>query len=332
MISFISYSKDEHKQLLLSNNIDQHVSKMFQSKFVIIFSIIILYFGVIVSVIILNKNNVSRTNQYNVDTMFLGNNFTYRGSEILALLSQGENSINNETFALPLKSYNKGYEKKLFTSLYDAIVNNDILSLLEIDKPIYGQYPNIPDNKCQLLLHNISFTAKNDKLQNQMAAIFADIIELSMKNYKIDFNFTRFDLFHGHFFYNSDIEVSGILFHAMEYPQLSSSFPYPLGFCQQDSTCIFNRYYWSFRNILLLMSNSKYARGDGKHKHKDKSHKKKINTNMWLLNTSNNSYISINIMQPYAFTIFVDDIGEEVGELYDFSDTQVLWQAFQTIQ
>lgn len=45
------------------------------------------------------------------------------------------------------------------------------------------------------------------------------------------------DLFHGHIFHNQELDACGMLFHCMEYPAYhAETFPFNLGFCQENST------------------------------------------------------------------------------------------------
>lgn len=63
--------------------------------------------------------------------------------------------------------------------------------------------------------------------------IFIQSISKLMLQKGIKINLNRFDLFHGHLFYNTELDLSGVLFHAEEYPDVKGE---PLGFCNKNST------------------------------------------------------------------------------------------------
>ena len=227
--------------------------------------------------------------------------YAHPGNVILNLLTQNISNIDGETFALYINDYVSSND-----ALFSAFKSHDgILEILNTQNGIYGQYPNIKGDKCQLLLHNVSFRAKDDYLQQFFTEIFFDIVKYSRIKYDIQFELTRYDFFHGHLWYNNQTNIAGILYHANEYPY-DYYYPY-LGYCQYNSTLYYNPYYFSFRNILLIINSSNYM-------------------TLWLLNTSDNSYITNNIMQEYAITLFDTDFGESIGQIYYFNDTSLLWQ------
>eukprot|EP01084_Bolivina_argentea_P064683 117939_1 len=281
-----------------------HSHKCTKKRWIVIFSLLMCIIASVVGVILIIEYAF-------IDESTNDITYIYRGSEMLKLLSTNTNIINDEIFAIPLTEYND----PSLNALYLSIRNKNILSILNINRSINGNYPNLDNNKCKLLLYNISFTATNNELQQLIQSMFDDITINAYEYYNIHFNLTRFDLFHGHIFYNNDSNTAGILFHALEYPKMDESFPYHLGYCQQNSTAIYNEYFFSYRNILLLMHMDAYV----------------LKSNIWLLNTKNGSYIQQNVMQPYALTVFVDDIGQEIGEIYYFNDTKLLWQTFKPI-
>lgn len=59
----------------------------------------------------------------------------------------------------------------------------------------------------------------------------------------------RYDLFHAHFFLTGDGSI-GLLFHAKEFPALSTEFPYNLGFCQRNSTMPYSPLEMAWRNFV----------------------------------------------------------------------------------
>ena len=61
----------------------------------------------------------------------------------------------------------------------------------------------------------------------------------------------RYDLFHAHLFVAEPGGV-GLLFHAMEYPARSDSFPHDLGFCQRRSPLAFCAEHMARRNALFF--------------------------------------------------------------------------------
>lgn len=60
----------------------------------------------------------------------------------------------------------------------------------------------------------------------------------------------RFDLFHAHLFQPYDGEGLGLLFHAAEYPAISTEFPVNLGYCQINSTVQYEQWSMDHRNII----------------------------------------------------------------------------------
>ena len=64
----------------------------------------------------------------------------------------------------------------------------------------------------------------------------------------------RYDLFHAHLFVAEHAEPGGVglLFHAMEYPARSDSFPHDLGFCQRRSPLAFCAEHMARRNALFF--------------------------------------------------------------------------------
>jgi len=76
---------------------------------------------------------------------------------------------------------------------------------------------------------------------------------------------SRFDLHHGHFFFNRKSALFGILFHTKEYPRFCSDiFPFCLGYCQQGSDVVLDS--WddmSLRTVLWVFGMEKMYLLDG---------------------------------------------------------------------
>ena len=70
---------------------------------------------------------------------------------------------------------------------------------------------------------------------------------------------SRWDLFHAHAFRSWRDGKLGLLFHAKEYPQECSAFPYNLGYCQQGSPMAYDTHGMDFRNLLFYEVQSSTA-------------------------------------------------------------------------
>jgi hypothetical protein len=71
------------------------------------------------------------------------------------------------------------------------------------------------------------------RLESHIASLFLRI-DRALHGSREDIELNQFDLWHGHLV-QVDNNTLSIVFHTKEYPQISESFPYPLGFCQQQS-------------------------------------------------------------------------------------------------
>jgi hypothetical protein len=78
-------------------------------------------------------------------------------------------------------------------------------------------------------------------------------IDKALHGSKEDIELNQFDLWHGHLV-QVDNQTLSIVFHTKEYPQISDSFPYPLGFCQQRSNV--TNTFMSRRNWIWIYRNN----------------------------------------------------------------------------
>lgn len=94
---------------------------------------------------------------------------------------------------------------------------------------LYGRCQLFPADDCAV--HRISCYA----LTGFFISLFETAAELSGAA------LSRYDLFHGHVFFNRTEQILGVLFHAKEYPAFEEDiFPYELGFCQSGSNLFLN--------------------------------------------------------------------------------------------
>tara|TARA_B100001093_G_C26376130_1_gene820884 strand:+ start:155 stop:700 length:546 start_codon:yes stop_codon:yes gene_type:complete len=139
---------------------------------------------------------------------------------------------------------NIDYKKK---RSYNIIYNNIINKLKNVNKSIAEKIPS----KCTVLPSKL-FKFKSIKDNNFYLKIFQDLIVFMKKNYNMDVDISKYDLFHGHLYLNKKNDLL-ILFHIREYPQ---DFPANLGYCQKESNIKMDETF-KHRNIRYnLMSES----------------------------------------------------------------------------
>ncbi|KAL1914476.1 uncharacterized protein VTP21DRAFT_8859 [Calcarisporiella thermophila] len=119
---------------------------------------------------------------------------------------------------------------------------------LVVDSKTSFKFPTF--GKCSLSKTETVFRGLDRQVDEYFSKLFQSIAENSQKLIGVSIKLNRFDLWHGHLFVNK--KVIGILFHAMEYPRLDEDFPYPLGYCQANSTVTYNAKTMVFRNALWI--------------------------------------------------------------------------------
>ena len=128
--------------------------------------------------------------------------------------------IYNELIILALMS--NIFKDKNRSTKESSILNK----LIKVDKTIAEKIPS----KCTVLPYKL-FKFKNKKDNDFYLEIFFNLISFMKKNYNMDVNISKYDLFHGHLCLDKGNNFF-ILFHIREYP---IDFPIDLGYCQKES-------------------------------------------------------------------------------------------------
>ena len=107
-------------------------------------------------------------------------------------------------------------------------INIDIIlnKLEKVNKSIGEEIPS----KCKVLPYKL-YKFKSIKDNDFYLKIFQDLIIFMKKNYNMNIDISKYDLFHGHLCLDKNNNLL-ILFHIREYPQ---DFPADLGYCQKES-------------------------------------------------------------------------------------------------
>lgn len=119
---------------------------------------------------------------------------------------------------------NINFNKKIRS---DNIIYQDILNKLErVNKTIVEEIPS----KCTVLPYEL-YKFKSIRDNDFYLKIFQDLIIFMKKNYNMNVDISKYDLFHGHLCLDKNNNLL-ILFHIREYPL---DFHVDLGFCQKES-------------------------------------------------------------------------------------------------
>ncbi|KAJ2997053.1 hypothetical protein HDV02_005923 [Globomyces sp. JEL0801] len=155
-----------------------------------------------------------------------------------------ENDTNPLTTELPVARPSLALKLQL-NKLFLSVANQSFTPYIgeKIQYPKFGRCSLEKDD-------NSTYTLSNPVLQS----FFTGLFRTATTQKPISTALSQFDLFHGHLFYNNEVQTMGIVFHAKEYPKLSDEFPYNLGFCQRNSTLQYNQAVMAKRNLLWLFN------------------------------------------------------------------------------
>ncbi|GMH42665.1 hypothetical protein BSKO_10584 [Bryopsis sp. KO-2023] len=170
-------------------------------------------------------------------------------------------------------------------------------------KPVI-EVPDVEDaaaHKCSLALRPEAQRFRDDSINRFIAELFSAITnatELPCPKVHLD----RFDLFHAHLFLDYATSDMGLIFHAREYPAFDKvSFPYILGYCQQDSTMPYAPLEMDFRNFV-------WFKGE-----------------LAALDTGEDTVLGKEILYPGTElfrTVFEDELGDAIADLFYFDSLE----------
>lgn len=130
----------------------------------------------------------------------------------------------------------------------DIIINDIINKLEKVNKSIAEKIPS----KCTVLPYKL-YKFKSIKDNDFYLKIFQDLIIFMKKNYNMDVDISKYDLFHGHLCLDKNNNLL-ILFHIREYPL---DFPANLGYCQKESNIKMDETF-KHRNIRYYFNSSSF--------------------------------------------------------------------------
>ncbi|KAK9704505.1 hypothetical protein K7432_010148 [Basidiobolus ranarum] len=236
-------------------------------------------------------------------------NFNYPGNSLIESLVNAPTSNSKVGHAIRIAKLPTAPIKNEFQTFLNQLVPGDFKNVLAMQsKREYSTF-----GRCSLSKDPSVYSSNFPSVDQYMANLFTSVKNglKSVVNVSVELN--RWDLWHGHLFLNR--QTVGILYHAMEYPGIDASFPYPLGWCQANSTVHWSEKTMPYRNIIWVTDI------------------KKLEPSLWVIDSSSNQDGSDPVLgESPMYTISESNLGYVMSDVYNLPNVPLSWSEYPKLQ